>query len=172
MGGDDPAKVFNGYIFDMEFYLDRFGLADPDVVVINLGTNEITQQDAATSLAQIQTGLNVMVSQVCAALPNAYILIVWNSLGPAEGDDRWNTEHRAALGAIIKFVNDLADSKVLMVPMYATVSRENGFRWTVSTADADTGISAITVSDGIHYGEYGIAQYGDVVAQFALALLA
>lgn len=171
-GGDDPAKVFNGYIFDMEFYLDRFGLADPDVVVINLGTNDISQQDAATSLAQIQTGLNVMVPQIRAALPNVYILIVWNSLGPAEGDDRWNTEHRAGLGAVIKFVKDLGDAKVLMVPIYATVSRDNGFPWAAGTPNADTGISSITLSDGIHYGKYGIAQYGDVVAQFVLALLA
>ncbi|MEQ1407373.1 hypothetical protein ABK249_20815 [Neorhizobium sp. Rsf11] len=59
-----------------------------------------------------------------------------------------------------------------MVPIYATVSRENGFPWTAGTPNADTRISSIILGDGIHYGKYGIAQYGDVVAQFILAALA
>ncbi|MFI8667162.1 SGNH/GDSL hydrolase family protein [Qipengyuania sp. NPDC077410] len=75
-GGDDPAKVFNGYVFDFRFYLDRFGYPDPDVIVINLGTNDWMTGELATVPARMMTAFNsvqLMVTQIKAACPGCKI---------------------------------------------------------------------------------------------------
>lgn len=166
---DDPAKVFNGHIFDYGFYLSRFGYAPPTHFVLNLGTNDITQQDDAESLAQIIRGLSIIIPSVLAAAPSCKVLVVCNSFGSQVSASRWNGEHRAAIRATIDWVRDLADARVSVVPMWCTVSRENGFILAAGSADAETGVAPVSVYDPYHYGMYGAAQYGDVLAQWILA---
>lgn len=72
-GGDDPAKVRNGYIFDYRFYLDRFSFADPDIVVINLGTNDINALDWPTGFPKARDCIDIMVDQIKAACPGVII---------------------------------------------------------------------------------------------------
>lgn len=71
--GDDQSKVRNGYIFDYRFYLDRFGFADPAIVVINLGTNDINQLDWPTGYPKARDCIDIMISQIRAAVPGVTI---------------------------------------------------------------------------------------------------
>ncbi len=67
----DPAdRVFNGYIFDLRFFLDRFGFADPDFVFLCMLTNDIL---GGVALADMKAALDVIVRQIRLALPNAEI---------------------------------------------------------------------------------------------------
>lgn len=92
-GGDDPAKVFNGYIFDFRFYLDRFGYGDPDVVIINLGTNDWMTGDLATvpsRMVMAFESVQLMVAQIKAACPDCKIGLAIPQVGSNSfSDPRW-----------------------------------------------------------------------------------
>lgn len=158
--------IYNRYIFDLRFFLNRFTLPDPDVVVINLGRNDLsayTDANADNAVGDVLAGASVMIRQTRAALPSAKILVVWNSLGRYT-QARWENRERPALQALISFIRNLGDSNVHLVPIYCTVSRDAGFQYTL-TLDHATGMNTAVVSDGRHYNEYGASLAGEVLAQ-------
>jgi hypothetical protein len=154
-GGDPGAIVFNGYVWDLDFYLTRFGFADPDVVFVNLGTNDITQQNTATALGQVQAAFDIFYTQIRTRLPNAHIFFVANALARSgEGDARWLKHLEVAIVEQMKRVavrRGDGDAKVWFVPGYAHVSGLVGFNLNAGTADSDTGVIDRSVTDAIHY---------------------
>jgi len=151
----DPGVVQNGYAFDMAFYLSRFSYADPDAVIICLGTNDITD-DFESAPALIEQSLEIMIDQTRAALATAKIL-VWFPCQPrsSNGDARWERGHRETielLNTLIRNKRAGGDSNVYFVPVYAHMSAEVGWEIT-GTADADTGVLHAAISDTIHFGE-------------------
>ncbi len=169
-GSDPTERVFNGHIFDMAFYLSRFSIATPDVVVVALGRNDISAQVDAESLAQIQRGLAVIVGQTRAALPTARIILPCHPLGRFANEVRVETEERAGIKAHLEYVRTLGDPNVHVLPLWAMVSRDAGFRYSSAAPDA-IGRAGLTLSDGIHYGSYGAAQAGEALAQMIVASL-
>ena len=167
---DKADMIFNDWIFDMRHYLDRFGFDDPDLVIINLHTNDISQQADPTSLLQIQKGLATMVPQIREALPTAKILLVYNSYGRVSNEVRWEGEHWEGLKEFVKFLINLADANVALVPIYCTVQRDAGFQYT-STLNTETGAYDDVIEDATHYAPVGTKEYGEVAAQFAVGIL-
>jgi lysophospholipase L1-like esterase len=163
-GGDNPDHVFNGQIFDFDHYLTRFSFADPDYVVINLGTNDLLQQTVAEAVAQVQRGLAVMVSSIRAAAPSAKIGIVINGdAASVAGNTRWTSGRSQVIRAMIGFVRTLADANVEIVPVYLHQSIEDGWPRSVSATDAATGRQTAAISDNVHLSGLGVAQYAEGV---------
>lgn len=161
-GGDNSAYVFNSHIFDMRFYLDRFGIADPDVVYINLGTNDITAFDSSTSptLATATDRIKIMILQTRAALPSAGIVIALPSPAIDGGtlNTRWTDKYTAAIAQLKTTIAALADSKVYLCPEWAVMPATAGFAYT-----------GTAVSDGIHPLTTGRVIKYDIAAAYIAA---
>lgn len=165
----DPAdRVFNGYIFDMAFYLARFSLATPDFVIIGLGTNDISQQTSTEALRQVQIGLDTMVKQTRAALPNAKIGLVQHMIGRSTTDTRWAMHHKI-IREHIKFVATLADPKVALLPCYLHQSMDAGWSLTLGSTDSYTGLQTNTISDIIHVGDLNRQIAAEVISNWVRA---
>lgn len=156
--------IYNGYIFDMRFYLERSGQPDPDLVDINLHTNDINHFDAQTAVEHIQKGLYVIVNQTRRALPQAKICIHYNSAGRFSDNARWAGPHWAGLKAVHAFIGALNDPFVFLIPNYCTINRDSGFQY--EQTKTENGAYLAALSDGIHYHKFGLKEYGEVTAQF------
>lgn len=141
---DDQALVFNGHIFDMRFYLNRFGFTDPDVVYINLGTNDITAYDDTTSFVTLKNAIariSVLLKQTRVALPNAGIVVALPTVAVDQGayDERWLNKYVEAIRTLKSTIDSLDDSKIYLCPEWAMMSAISGFAY-----------SNNAVSDAIH----------------------
>ena len=149
-GGDNPAFVKNGYIFDMRFYLDRFSLSDPDVVYINLGTNDLIAYSGAPLSSNLGGSLNILLRQTRTALPTAKIVVALPT--PAYSDARdtlWSTNYFDAIRIIQSTVDAIADSKTFICAEWAVMPANAGFGVTGST-DTTSGAVNGAWSDDIH----------------------
>lgn len=172
LAGDNASRLsvnpfINGGSFDIANYLSRFSFADPDIVLLNIGQNDISQNDAATSLSRIQTNLPLIIAEIRSSLPSAKIL-VWFTGTPraVDGDTRWD-EAGPVLKAIIKIVRNLitgGDTDIHLVPTWAVQSQEIGWLLNAGTTDADTGITTTTVSDVTHPKDVNKRLHADLLA--------
>lgn len=154
IGGDDPAHVFNGHIFDLAFYLSRFSFATPDIVIIALGTNDFAQGTPTQSLDWVKNGLKVMVAQARAAAPGAEIgLLIHGAVRSSNGDGEW-PERYAAICEHIRFVTAAADPKLRIIPAWQHMSPEIGWGDTLAATDQITGTQSRDWSDTVHFLEF------------------
>lgn len=150
VGGDNPAHVFNGYIFDFAFYLSRFGLATPDFVIIGLGTNDISlAATEADALVQTLNGMTVMRAQIRAAAPACKIGFLQHLIGRSNADTRW-TSHHKLIAQHIGFLNGLGDATAKLLPAYLHQHLDAGWATASSATDATSGLVTAAVSDIIH----------------------
>lgn len=148
-GGDPAGRIKNGYIFDPATYFTGTGNTPPEVWVINLGRNDVSQQTQATALEQIEDGINIICQQIRDY--DADALIIW-SLPP------YSIEHDAAKRAVdhlarrkvIETINDLADDKIICAPLWAFVDQSLGFRTSTSSTDSETDVPTVTHADTVH----------------------
>ncbi|MGX9966056.1 hypothetical protein ACVFYP_22210 [Roseomonas sp. F4] len=151
-GGDDPSIVFNGYVFDFGFYLSRFSIATPDIVIINLWVNDVTEASAAGA-DQAYIGLSRMIDSIRGAAPSANI-ILWYSAIPrtTDSDAAWIDAYRAGQQAVVRVVRHkrATDSLVHLVSAGAHQSQEAGWTASFGSANADTGIQSMTITDYRH----------------------
>ncbi|MGO4724632.1 MULTISPECIES: SGNH/GDSL hydrolase family protein [unclassified Inquilinus] len=172
-GGDPAGYVHNGYIWDMRFYLNRFaglvaGWADPDFVVVSLGTNDVNHDGPPTSITNIAHGLDVMIHQIRTALPTADIGIVFPTI-PRTGaaDFKWSAENKDAIRTILNFRSTvMADAKVFVLPVWAHLTQDADWPLTVASTDAATGAVVGDINDELHFGPTGKHQYAEVVASW------
>ncbi|MEO7466913.1 MAG: hypothetical protein ABIV36_07870 [Sphingobium limneticum] len=153
--GDNPAHVFNGYIFDFRFYLNRFGFADPTHALVQLGRNDVTLRDPAVTMAQMQRGFAVIYSQMRAACPTMQIGFVQAGEARSSGSSTdWTTDHfkmTCALMTLIEARRAIGDTRVWFVPAYAHMSPEAG--WALSAAratDPDSNMITSVIDDYVH----------------------
>jgi hypothetical protein len=141
--GDAPALVKNGFVFDVRFYLDRFGFGDPDVVLIVLGTNDTLQNDAATATENAVEGLDILVAQTGAALPAARIGIVLNGF---PGSALWR-KHLPFVEHVHQAYGARTGEHLHVLPVYSVVD-------------------PASMPDGIHPDEAGRAQWVELLLAF------
>jgi hypothetical protein len=127
--------------------------------------------DAALARSYISNGVNVLVKQARAALPNAYILPVLNAPGRSMLDGNWENRYSELARITSEFVQSFADDKVIVVPTHAFVNRDAGCPVTISSTD-NVGRQSTIVSDATHENTIGMRQYAEVVAQYIAALTA
>lgn len=173
LAGDNASRLdvnpfINAGSFDIAHYLSRFSFSNPDIVLLNLGANDISENDAATSLSEIQTNLPLIIAEIRSSLPSAKILI-WFTGAPrsVDGDTRWTDEVGPVLKAIIKIVRNLitgGDTNIHLVPTWAVQSQELGWLLSAGTTDADTGVTTTTVSDATHPKDVNKRLHADLLA--------
>ena len=170
------SLIYNDYIFDVRFYLSRFGFADPDLVSINLIRNDISFREQEITLAQLERGFSVIYAQTRAALPNAHIgFIISGDARSTQGDADWRTDRwPSALLRQMQLVAEKragGDAKVWVVPAYAHQSTETGYGVTVQTA-AVSGMQTLSVSDYVHFIDHGRHAYAEPVVAWSHAVKA
>lgn len=167
-GGDDPSVIRNGHVFDFDFYLDRFALADPEVVFIGLGTNDIRDLNSPDLGPAITDGLTIMCGQIQAARPGTKIVIWLPSVSrSSDRDTKWD-EYVELLSRLIRFVRDQADSDIRLLPVWAMASQEVGFALDVGST-SDTGIQTAGLSDTVHISSFNMARVAEILAAAAAA---
>ncbi|MGX9965550.1 hypothetical protein ACVFYP_19645 [Roseomonas sp. F4] len=171
--GDDPSTIYNGYVFDFGFYLSRFAIPTPDIVIINLWVNDVTEAGAAGA-GQVYIGLSRMIDSIRQAAPLANILL-WYSAIPrsADADTAWTEAYRAGQQAVVRVVRHrrVTDPRVHLVSAGAHMSQEAGWTSSYGTANADTGIQSATITDYRHPVTLSRRQQFEAVAA-AVACLA
>lgn len=166
-GGDDPDLVFNGYIFDLDFYLTRFGYADPSHVVIALGTNDLYQTpDIDQFIGKISDGFDVMVAQVRAALPTAKIGIVQHVIGRGSPADQYWSRHHRMIRTLIAKVRALGDPGVAFIPSYLHQSMDGAWPLTTAATDPDTGTVSGVINDVIHFDAANRSAAAEAIASW------
>ncbi len=168
-GGDDPAVVRNGYVFDFDFYLDRFTLVDPDVVYIGLGTNDIRDLNSPDLGPAITDGLTIMCGQIQAARPGTKIVVWFPPVSRSSDRDTLWTEYVEVLSRLIKFVRDQADVDIRIVPVWAMTSQEVGFSLATGTT-SDLGIQTAGLSDTVHISAFNMSAVAEILAATAAAV--
>lgn len=149
---DDPIdKVRNGYIFDMAFYLSRFGLASPDIIVNGMGTNDARDKNPTIIYDTVYDNDRVMHSQIVAALPSAKILrfVPPTSLTTAR-DILWASSYCEIIRAFKNCAADLFPAKVTIAPVWAMVNVDGGYILPSGVPARADGFIAGTYADQIH----------------------
>jgi hypothetical protein len=163
--GDNPAWVFNGYIFDLAFYLQRFGLPTPDFIVFNLFTNNITQVGLPADSAGLLQDYAAMIGMCRLALPNVPIGLVADPLPYTQTDDlRWTQQALA-----IKLLEQVAaaNTKVSLIPCHAFCSQDEGWALLDLSTDAVTGVVQSVITDDVHFRGDAKEKAGAVIAAWA-----
>lgn len=106
--------VNNDTVFDVRFYLSRFGLADPDWVMISAGTNDMFSVHAGpggaeTLAVRIQDGLNSLRDAFRLALPRSRIVFYNVTLGAGPGHDQFEPMQRTLQAATRDTVRSFHD---------------------------------------------------------------
>ena len=139
-------------IYDEQSMLIELGAYDhsvwqPDVVVINLGTNDATLKDADGNLVvtaeQYMTDVAVMIDQVRAANPNAKIIWAYGAMGdtsnmPEGGLEDW-------IIAAIESYN--ADKEAAMQVTYVTLPTYQNGLWSHPNVDGQQAIGEALASE-------------------------
>ena len=149
--GSDPAGIIrNGYVFDPAFYQSRFGLDTPDIVVNDLGTNNVRDRTAAEIYDGLLSDDTIMHGQIRAAWPNAKVIrFIPGTAINNERNALWTSHYAQAIRAIQQSAADRADSKVVIAPVWALTNPEAGYAYESSTVGAD-GFASGDWSDAIH----------------------
>jgi hypothetical protein len=135
---DSVDIVRNGYVFDPAFYQQRFGLATPDVVIINLGTNDVRDRTAATIYDHVLANDTLMIQQIKAAWPNAKIIrSVPNTALNVTRGGLWLTHYTPLIRAMRQAASNLAYSKLTIAPLWAMTDPESGYAVPSTAVDGD-----------------------------------
>jgi len=162
IGGDNPAYVRNGYIFDYANYISRFSLSTPSIAIIGIGTNDVLESSSAVLVANI----NIMVQQIWVA-NSATKIGIWLptiARSAAVDDAQWASTI-AVIEALVAYVRAAADARLKIINVWAHLTQEN---WPISTGstDAATGIITADISDAIHPAPVGIHQIAEQLAAY------
>jgi hypothetical protein len=165
-----PAYVANGYVFDLGFYLSRFGYSTPDFIVFNSMSNDIAFAfGAAAGAVAVQDGITVMVSRIRVDAPNAQIVFTFQATGYA-GPDAGLADfegYAVVIRAAMETIAGLGDSKVHLLPIYAHQSRIT--RWggsTEITAETESTPQIVEMTDTTHYQGIASDQAAETMLRF------
>lgn len=172
-GSDNASVIRNGYVFDPAFYVSRFGLATPDVVVYGLGTNDVTRFDANEIYAATVDAETVIMTQIRAAWPSAHVVRflpapAWG----ASGRDRWDTRQIVLIQAMMDVIRTRADPRVYICPSWAMMDLQAGFSLSAGDVDPTTGATVSGIADEIHPVLSARAQLYYAVAGYVAAVAA
>lgn len=148
-GGDPAQNIFNGHIYDAAFYLSRFSLGTPDVIYINLGTNNIRDRNEPTLSTNFYDDMRIILDSWRAAAPNAQIILdLAPTAASADRDALW-FKYAGLIAQLKKLVADRADPKLKICPSWAMVCTDAGYPLSTGTPDT-LGALTVGLSDSIH----------------------
>jgi hypothetical protein len=168
---DAPDIIRNGMVMDFEFYVQRFGLEVPDIVINALGTNDVRDIPTSDIHAAIYDNDRLMHSRILAAWPAVKIL---RMLPGTEMSDRrnglWTEKYIPMLRAM--GVAATGHSRVTVVPTWALVNHDGGYTMTFTALDPDTGFYDLASYDAVHpVGSSRLALYKSLTPYIVAAAL-
>ncbi|MGW8202969.1 SGNH/GDSL hydrolase family protein [Sphingomonas bisphenolicum] len=151
-----PTVVIGGtsYKFDMGYYLSRFNLATPDIVLLNLGMNDLFEDPTVFS-----ANIGYIIAEIRRAMPSAKI-VLWATTLPF-GDEayaRYAAGWATILRTIVEKVTALrtaGDANIFLCSAWAHQDPVAGWKLTATGSEA-SGITDAELADYIH--PYGIAR--------------
>jgi lysophospholipase L1-like esterase len=177
---DDADKTGNFYIFDFAWYLAQHSVANPDFITIALSTNDInldrTEYSQAERLQFARLALEIMVTQIKAALPDVVIGIIpapaWSST--ATGDPRWADETAAWVENCMTDVATLQGTytDLYIVPVWPFMNEDCAYAYASATdLSAINNTQKKTITDWVHFDATGRLQYAEVVGNWAACVV-
>ena len=149
-GGDSASIIRNGNVFDPAYYVSRFSLPTPDVVVIMVGTNDSRDRAANTVYNDVYANDTIMISQIRAAWPACRIIRCLPGTAISEERNRlWTSHYLPMIRAIQDVQRVRADSKSYLAPTWAMSDPESGYFMPIGTVDQN-GIMSGDWQDPIH----------------------
>lgn len=179
--GDDPADVKNGYIFDYRFYLDRFRAVnrvnfenDPDVIVLNMCTNDLTNYGEIVGMANALEGYRIIIKSVRAACPNCKIGIGFPQNGGSftTSNLRWYNAFVPFILKILELYGNRESENLYIISSHAFITDYFIFPLaTGGTTNPQNGEYVAAPSESIH-PEVGVPRevYAEPVFQFIHAI--
>lgn len=166
-GSAAPTITWQGqnYKFDLVHYQARFGLASPDIVLLNLGKNDQLEQNAATALSDVTTGYDQIIAEMRRAWPSAKI-ICWATTMPFDGSTTWQTAWYPLIKAIYGIIRTrraAGDVNLHLCSTWAHQSPEN-FQLNTGTVDPATGLTVTSYADNIHPTDLSRYQHCEALA--------
>jgi len=155
----DPVKTGNFYIFDYAYYMTNQSIpADLQILTIALSTNDISL-NGYFGVEKCAFGLNVMLTQIRAALPSVKIGVIPT---PVYADtDGGNFQWSIAVDWINRCNTVISGfSGVDVIGVYAHMDKTFAFP-TNDLGYLETGNNTkkYSVSDNIHFGMQGYLEY-------------
>ena len=131
-GEECELCINNGTIFDVRFYLSRFGLRDPDWILISAGTNDLLRTHAGPANfdslgATIEDGVRSLYGAFRLALPKSRIAFYNVALGAGPGHDAYEPNHRFMLATTRDTVRALHDPYAFWVNTAIWQSEAHGW---------------------------------------------
>ena len=167
---DDPAQmVLNDYRFDFSIYLQRFSLPVPDVVMLGLGSNDVSEtRQLAPDV--VRNGLRIMCRAIREAAPKTRIGLWMPSIAATEAmRPRWPL-HQAVVRTLIDLQRDLGDPLVNIVPVWSHMDRNTGWLADTPQRSGAVGSAPDVIKDPIHPGAIGVMQMAEPIAAYIAAV--
>lgn len=169
---DDPVKTGDFYIFDFAWYMVQYSVPAPDFITIALSTNDINLDTSSYTQAErlqfMRLGLEIMIKQIKAALPNVVIGIIpapaWSST--VTGDPRYKNEVSFWIENCMTDVRTLQATynNLYVVPVWPFISEDFCFPYATSTELSSTNKTLKkTITDWVHIEATGRLLYAEVV---------
>jgi len=160
-GSDDPSVVFNGYVLDYGWYLNRWAsttlgaLPVPDLAIINFGTGDINLFAEPETSNWIRKGLDILVNSMQAAGVGK-IAIVFPTFPFSSRNSVW-AEQASAIRTFIDWHKTRNDPNVDLLSAWAHMGSD--FGWVTNATDGTngavvdpmTGAAVETITDFVHY---------------------
>lgn len=170
-GGDDSGDVKNGYIFDFDYYLTRFSFATPNVVTINLATNDINND--VDALANIIESLRIIIKSIRATAPSCKIGIALPQNGNSTYfNEKWYTGFYPLFLSLHLTYGASSASNIYLISSHAMLPDRFIYPMTTASTNANTGQVKQTLSDGTHFtaDTYGLSLYAESIMSFIHAI--
>lgn len=176
--GDLPllgGGTASGFRLDLVNYRDRFALPlDLDLVLLNLGQNDVNQSGGAGGLAEIRTLYPILIAEIRRAWPNATILCWGDAPGLVNnGELRW-IDRRPAMQAMLTAVRakvQAGDARLHFASTWMHHAVKAGFPVSAGILDPETQVVKRTIADDAHTDHPVTQQVVDALAAAILNVL-
>lgn len=164
----DNPNLSAYHIFDVTAWMAAAGVSASDklVVVIQLGYNDLYYNYTPQQTADAQ---EFMIAKFREKIADSRFVISHQAFGwsGVSAPQNWPDFAKWITQKLRKFDNRLGE-KIIVAPAWAQLSYKYGMNETI-TATSDTGVQTVALSDDVHPGELGGAQWGDALLGPVLA---
>ena len=145
----------SGFRFDLVNYRTRFSLpADLDIILWEIGDNDIAQAGAAGALTRMSDLYPIMLAEMRRAWPSAKIVCWSQGLGLGNASEiRWRDKRPVILSQMAA-VKARADANMKFVSTWMHHSGRSGSVLNTGITDAATGVTVTNVLDPTHLDRF------------------
>lgn len=166
----DTDHTGNFYVFDYTYYMTQHSIATPDLVTIALSTNDMTVS-TTTGVADCLFGIEVMLTQIKAAVPSAKIGII-PATGQGDNSTVWPT--------ICDWINQLnlklttlAFSNVETIGIWMHLNKSFSYPYTSNSNLRSDGnkTQKYVKGEAIHFSTVGYFEYAKALSAYIIAVI-